>query len=336
MSDAVQLPSTEADVDAEGDATLRLLTDALRTGPGSPEWAAAVEATRAMPPSPGLDEWAVLLTARDRLAAGRSYRSVRAGPGFGRRVMARVDELAAAQPQRGRSPLSPGLFALVGVGVVVGVIGLLLAILFRSGSTEITGQGDLATAYFRQSFASASLTGVRPPGWRVIGSLPLSDTDRLALSSAARLTAAYAGGGLVTQRAVPGDEPLSVQATFHFGRVVGPACVPQLFVTDRPDYSADKGVSPHELVWLVQEGQGQVAVADGQVAAPRVRVHDDVAVKVVVAADGSAAVVCNGQPLWSGASGLVDRPRFGGVRLLYRTGDRREAVTVTGLEVKQR
>ena len=344
MSDAIQIPSTDPDVDAEADATLRLVTDALRAGPGSPEWSAAVEQTAADGRDPRLDEYAVLLAARDRLAAGRAYRSVRAGPGFGRRLMGRVDAIAAtSRPQR--SPLAPGFFALVGAGLVVGVVGIVLSTLFRSGSPELAGQGDLAKAYFSHSVASASLDAPLPGGWRSIGSLSLDPTHGLTLPPNRQVPAGdgYVGGGLATVRPVDADEPLSVQATFRFGRL-GPECVPQLFVADADDFSADRGVATHELAWVVQDGAGQVVAADGRVAAPRLPVQSsgDVAVKIVLGPTGDAAVVCNGTTLWSGPSGLADgHPRRAGVRLLYRRGtppaDRRAAaVTVTHLQVMQR
>ena len=329
--------SDEPDIaELETDPRLRLLTDALRAGPGSAEWAAAVAEAHALGPHPGTDEYAVLISARQRLAEGRAYRSVRAGPGFGRRLMSRVDADVAA---RAKSPMSAGLFAYLGVGLVVGVLGLLIALVVRSTSGEGTGQQELAQAYFPTTFASATLAGPLPPGFRPIGSLSLDATDGLTPDRDHPRAAAdgYAGGGLVTRGAAPADEPLAVQATFHFGHL-GSGCVPQLFVADSADFTADRGVSPHELVWLVQDGQGQVAVADGRVADPRLKVRggDEIAVKLVVAPGGDAAVVCNGTVLWTGASGLAERPRYAGVRLLYRGDGRRDAVTVRNLKVLQK
>ena len=332
MAEELDIP--EVDVDPR----LRLLTDALRAGPGSAEWAAAVVEAQSIGPTPGADEYAVLLAARERLAAGRAYRSVRAGPGFGRRLMAKVDADVAARP---RSPLSAGLFAYVGVGLAVGALGLVVALVLRKTSGEGTGQQELARAYFPTTVASATLNGPLPPGWQTIGSLSLDPGEGLALDADHPVPAGdgYAGGGLVLRKPAPADEPLAVQATFHFGRV-GAGCVPQLFVADSADFSADRGVSPHELVWLVQDGQGQVAVADGRVADPRLKIHggDEIAVKLVVAPGGDAAVVCNGQVLWTGSSGLSDAPRYAGVRMLYRGGPdgRRDAVVVRNLKVLQR
>ncbi len=328
--------SDETDIAAlDTDARLRLLTDALRSGPGSAEWAAAVTEAHAMGPTAGLDEFAVLVEARRRLADGRHYRAVRAGPGFGRRLMARVDADVAARPRK----LSAGPFAYVGAGLVVGVLGLVFFLVMRSTTGEGTSGQELGLAYFSNTLASAALNGPLPPAWRPIGSVAL-DPDRGLLPDLSRHPGSdYAGGGLVPQRPAPADDPTAVQATFHFGPGVGPGCVPQLFIADSPDFSADRGVSPHELAWLVQAGQAQVAVADGTVTDLRLRIGpgDDVAVRVAVAPDGGAAVVCNGKVLWTGASGLTDRPRYAGVRLLYRgTDGRADAVTVQGLKVLQK
>jgi hypothetical protein len=330
MADELDIPEIDAD------PRLRLLTDALRAGPGTPEWTAAVAEARTLGAAPGADEYAVLMAARERLADGRAYRSVRAGPGFGRRIMARVD---AADTTQTRSPLSAGLLAYVGVGLAVGVLGLLVALVVRSTSGEGTGQQELAQAYFPTTFASATLTGPLMQGYfNPIGSLSLDATNGLALAADVKVPGdGYAGGGLVTRKGAPADEPLAVQATFHFGHT-GPGCVPQLFIADSPDFTPDRGVSPHELVWLVQGDQGQVAVADGSVKDPRLKVHggDEVAVKLVVAPGGDAAVVCNGTVLWTGASGLADKPRYAGVRMLYRPDGRRDAVTVRNLKVMQK
>ncbi len=332
MPEELDIPALDAE------PRLRLLTDALRAGPGSAEWAAAVAEAQALGPTAGLDEFAVLVEARRRLADGRHYRSVRAGPGFGRRLMARVDADLAARP---RSPLSASWLAYVGVGLVVASLGLVLALVVRSTSGEGTGRGELAHAAFSRTFAAANLTSPLPPQWNPIGPLGLDPAHGLAVIPGRRggPPDAYAAGGIVTRRAAPAEEPVAVEATFHFGPHVGPGCVPQLFVADSADFNADRGVSPREVVWLVQDGQGQVALADNRVADPRLRVYPntDVTVSLRVGPDGDAAVVCNGQVLWVGPSGLTAQPRYAGVRLLARPSDgRRDAVTVTGLSVKQR
>ena len=77
-------------LDFESDQFLQLLTDALRAGPGSPEWHEAVETLR----TNGIeqkDEYRLLISARENLEKGKEYRSVRAGPGFSRKLNEALD-----------------------------------------------------------------------------------------------------------------------------------------------------------------------------------------------------------------------------------------------------
>ena len=61
------------------DPFLTLLTDALRAGPGSPEWHQAVSQLKVS--GENVDEYKLLIEAREALESGRDYRSVRAGAG---------------------------------------------------------------------------------------------------------------------------------------------------------------------------------------------------------------------------------------------------------------
>ena len=54
--------------DLQSDQFMTLLTDALRSGPGSPEWNQAVKALRAS--GQNADEYAMLTAARESLAGG--------------------------------------------------------------------------------------------------------------------------------------------------------------------------------------------------------------------------------------------------------------------------
>ena len=77
---------TELDFES---SQLQLLTDALRAGPGTPEWRAALET---LDSAGGGDEYKLLYAARERLASGRRYREVRAGAGFTRKVFESIEE----------------------------------------------------------------------------------------------------------------------------------------------------------------------------------------------------------------------------------------------------
>jgi hypothetical protein len=85
-------------VNLEHDPLFQLLTDALRAGPESAEWREAVQ--RVAERGEAADEFTLLCKARERLAQGKEYKSVRPGPTFTRNVMTKIDE-EASQAKRG-------------------------------------------------------------------------------------------------------------------------------------------------------------------------------------------------------------------------------------------
>jgi hypothetical protein len=83
---------------------VELLTDALRAGPGSPAWRAAMESVAAAGGTEA-EEYKTLYAARERLASGRQYREVRAGPAFTRSVFDAIEhERDAAGSTPGAGP----------------------------------------------------------------------------------------------------------------------------------------------------------------------------------------------------------------------------------------
>src|SRR5882757_10204675 len=92
----MQMPQT---MDLESEQFMTLLTDALRAGPGSPEWHQAVGVLRTSGGAKGADEMQMLVRAREDLESGRGYRAVRAGAGFTRNVMEGIEEEAKAAPK---------------------------------------------------------------------------------------------------------------------------------------------------------------------------------------------------------------------------------------------
>src|SRR3954463_2717514 len=78
----------------ETDPLFQLLTDALRAGPGSPEWHQAVAKVRegGVAAPEHADEFRLLVAVREHLESGRDWRAVRAGPGFTRKLFERLDE----------------------------------------------------------------------------------------------------------------------------------------------------------------------------------------------------------------------------------------------------
>lgn len=126
-----------AQANLEHDPLFELLTDALRAGPESPQWREAVQRVREAD-STIVDEFGLLSRARERLAQGREYRSLRAGPTFTRRVMDRIEE-EASQAKSGVPWASViAVFSLIiMVGAVAGIIYLL-----QSSSPKPAGQAD--------------------------------------------------------------------------------------------------------------------------------------------------------------------------------------------------
>jgi hypothetical protein len=308
------------------DPFLQLLTDALRAGPGSPQWHEAVARVRAGETGPE-DEYALLLHARENLASGKDYRQVRAGAGFTRKLLANIDADVAAHK---KSPLSASVISYAGAGLVIGVLAIILFYLTEQGGTGSTE--DLSSLFFSSTLNSASLEGPLPSGWRMIGSLKVDPTRGLAPTVTNGGTD-YTGGGVITGSGMNATEPFAVEATFQF-RHVSDECVPQLFVTDDPEFNSDRGISPHELVWLVRGQSAQVALPDGQLTSASKKIVDgqSIAVRIVVGTT-NAVVTCDGNILWSGLSELSGKPRFVGVRLLCRKDEKHSLVSVKDLRV---
>jgi hypothetical protein len=113
------MPDTEVS-QFESDQFLKLLTDALRAGPGSPQWHEAVGQLRA-DGSTEADEYRLLLQAREDLESGREYRSVRAGAGFTRKVMDGIEQEGAGGPEK---VPTTNLLAILGL---IGIVGVAIA-----------------------------------------------------------------------------------------------------------------------------------------------------------------------------------------------------------------
>lgn len=307
------------------DPFFQLLTDALRAGPGSPEWHQAVARVNAGEKGPD-DEYALLVRARENLAGGKAYREVKPGAGFTRKLFQGIN--ADAEKTR-KNPFSASLISYIGAGLVVATLAV-----FVFWLTEGNGGGgeDLTNLFFSTTRLSASLEGPLPPGWKLIGPLPVDPARGLVLSGPIS-SADYTGGGIVSTDGISASQPFAVEATFQFQHVSDDV-VPQLFVTDDPNFSADRGVSPHELVWLVRGGTQQVALPDSQLtsASKKVVENQSILVRIVVGST-SALVTCDGTEFWSGTSQLGGKPRYVGVRLLCKKDDKRSIVSVKQLRV---
>jgi hypothetical protein len=306
------------DLDFES-SQLQLLTDALRAGPGSPEWRAAMEAVGGSS-SAEQDEYKLLYTARERLASGRQYREVRAGPGFTRRVFDAIDEQDddsdGAMP---RALPAANLIAAISALVILGVLAIVAWLIIPS--TEVRQQqqaGDLSQTYFVNRIVDASFDTGLGTDWNAFGKLPVDAKTGLRPAPAAGETAhSFLGGGVTHRRTIEANQPFAVEATVRIPKPTDDVIV-QVFVTDSPTFTGDNAMTPREIAWLVRGTQASAATPDGAVEFADTPVRAGQRINFRIAANQSdAAVEMNGRRLWSGPNQLdPKKPRTVGVRFL--------------------
>lgn len=315
-----------ANTEIESSPLFGLMTDALRAGPGSPEWHQAVAKLRAE----GLadsDEYRLLVNVREHLESGRDYRSIRAGAGFTKKVMDAIAAEKPPAPPRRKLPLAT-IIAVVSLAVVVGVAAYVIYQLTTKNNVAQSTVEELEQSYFPTEIASAKLDSTTlPAGWKTIGSLPLEATKNglkptLAATTTNATQPTTQGGALVFPQPIAADQPFAVMVQLKPGRA-SDGLIVQVFVSAEGDFSADKATSSNELVWLLQGTRQKVVLADSRVEFDQPRSDpaatggkaEGMTVRVVV--DRQFAVVTNnGQRLWAGPNGLAAKPRTVGVRFL--------------------
>ena len=132
---------------------LTLLTDALRAGPGSPEWHQAVAQLKLS--GENVDEYKLLIEAREALESGRDYRSVRAGAGFTKKLLNELDQPKPAGP--GRFHLATVIASVAGV-VILAVVAIAVYSLYTRTPVDDSTKAvnDLASTYFSKEIGSAT------------------------------------------------------------------------------------------------------------------------------------------------------------------------------------
>lgn len=317
-----------ASMDIQSEQFQSLLAEALRAGPGTPLWHEAVESLRGFPsPAPAAEELALLLRAREDLAAGRDYRTVRAGPGFTRKLMDNLDG--------GRlSPRILGANAMAAAGAIFVLIALALgAYLFLAPAVPAPSTEQLANTFFVTTVRTDDFRGGLPADAVAIGQLPLDFSAGVRLAALPAGTGA--GGGFYLAAAQPALRPFAVEAAMDIADARS-SLIAQLFITDDPECAVDTGISPHELAAVIQQGKVRVILPDGRSAAEQALSGRE-AVTIRIRCNNDAAIIeQNGKPIWSGAHQLSpDRPRYVGVRYLARDGEKLDAVSVRSLKVLQ-
>lgn len=307
-------------LDFESDSFLTLLTDALRAGPGSAEWSEAVVKLRSENSAgDGRDEYAMLIAARETLAKGRKYREVRAGPGFTRRLFGRIESDASGT--RKAFPLA-NIIAVLSLVVVVGLIALAAYMFWpdRAGSKSSNNVAaiDLNKALFAVPIATSDFHAA-DPAWQAIGSLSLEFTASGIKPGAATGAADFVGGGVVLHREIAPSGAISSEATLTPPAKESDA-VAQLFLSDDPNFDAQRGTSPHEAVFQIRGGRMNVLSADARLLADVPVPEGNKPIKVRMLSDSTRLIVTvNDQQIFDGKHALdAGKPRQFGIRFLTK------------------
>lgn len=314
----------------ESEQMMTLLTDALRSGPGSPEWHQAVSVLRTQ--NGDLDEYKLLYTAREHLESGKEYRSVRAGPGFTRKVFTEIEQ----DPQGRKRPGAGSVIIGLAVLTILGVIATVAFFLFHGGDPQRQKIDELVNTYFYHNLQAARFETAIPEGWQTIGQLPVVVRDKQLRPAPQPTTQEARGGGIVSATPLPADGAFQITSVFHFARPADDTGAAQVFISDEP-ITPEHPRGSHELVCQLQNGQVRVVLPGSE----STRTENDrfagtreVTVRILLNRD-LAVIDSRENRLYAGPNGLApDKPRYVGVRFLRRPGEKWDhlgvgAVTVT-------
>jgi hypothetical protein len=326
-------------IDLQSDEFMTLLTDALRAGPGSPEWSAAVKALRAS--NQNVDEFTLLQQAREDLESGKEYRSVRAGPGFTRKLLSGIDE----ESQGAAGVPTASIIALLAAGTILVVVAIVGVMLLKGGGNNPQQQAieQLNTTIFGNKFLTGTFgqgATLPPEGWRTFGDLPLMAKGGELRPAATTAPASeptsggYRAGGIVSAASVPANLAIEVDATLKTGKLTEDGIL-QVFVSDEPITDANAAGS-HAMVWQLKGNESRVFLADASAGAVAEKVgnwKNDVGVKMLLNRD-TVIVQAAGKQLYAGPHKLsADAPRYVGVRFLGKSGEKWDGLGVTSAAV---
>lgn len=299
----------------ESDAMLKLLTEALRRGPGSPEWHSAVSSLKNLN-SPDADEYRMLITARERLESGRAYREVRAGPAFTRELFGQLE----ATPASARCVTLGLVVRLLCLLTLVGAIGVVVMCVAQAGPHDAR---QLSSRLFVTPVRSWTFDPI-PPELHHVGPLPM-ETRNGGLRTGTRDISEPMGGLLYA------DEPLNLLrgtcVELRFDYRPGPTAV-QLTLMSDAIVNGDLVAASKELA-LVCDNSGVHVSTPVSATAPRALSAGPHLLRLKVAG-GEAVAEVDGQVVWNGAPHMGSRG-FVAVRMI-RDGKAND-VTVKSLRV---
>jgi hypothetical protein len=327
--------TTTPTTSAESDPFFQLLTDALRAGPGSPQWGEAVAKLRDGSVD-GADEYTLILRAREDVELGRDYRRVSAGPEFTRKVLSAVE----GEGKRSSGMPTATIVAILAGLVILGVIITVIVIMSR-GVTEVRNAPQQAIEHldainFASNVNSAQFRGSVPEGWRAVGPLALNTVDGLRAGASEKGAKALVGG-VVTSDSLPADQAFALDAELALpeDNTGGPV---QVFVSDASDFSQNPA-GAHEVVLTIRDEHATLDVAGKSVPLPgtiRATPKGGSTLKVSLRVDRDVMIAdVGGRRIYAGPHGLpADKPRFAGVRFV-RAGETNESATVRSITVSR-
>ncbi|HEX4792495.1 MAG TPA: hypothetical protein VH370_01820 [Humisphaera sp.] len=302
---------------AEVDPFFELLTDALRAGPGSPQWRDAVAQLREKGAGEA-DEFRLLITTRESLESGREYRSVRAGAGFTQKVMGGLGD----QKRLGATWPIANIVAIIGAaGILLAVGYVVYRVASPAGEADPRAIEQLSTdaKHYLNDISVASFSGALPDNWKQIGSLPLAFKGTMMPLA----DTANQGGGIYYANGISAQQGYMVETTIA-APTPNSAILLQVFVSADTSFSAERGTGAHEIAWSL-EGLEQRVIVDGNVQQiarkasagslkVRLIVNHDLA--IVEVGQRNADGRTDFQQVWAGAHHLNSGTHFAGVRFL--------------------
>lgn len=286
----------------ETDQMLKLLTEALRRGPASPQWHEALEQLRHSG-AQDADDYRLLMTVRQRLESGQTYRQVRAGPGFTRDLFQKIAAVSESANNRGRTAVC---IALICAAVLIGSIAIILQMM-TNGQTPSVESSKLAQTLFVSSVRQWDFNSEMPEEVLISGALKLQVQDGLR---AARQDAT-ADATVTSPESLDLSTAVCVEAQVQF--------------QPNQDVRIEIGVAPENTlaaaggVSILLQDKGFV-VTQGQTFTID-RSLQSASYTVRIKLDASHAMIdVNGQPVWSGTH-TVESPVNAFIRL-YKDGKR--------------
>jgi hypothetical protein len=314
----------------ETDAFLKLLTDALRAGPGSPQWHEAVTQLKTANPAEA-DEYRLLIAARENLEAGLEYRSVRAGPGFTRKVMDQIEQEAKETGTSGMP--SANIVAILAAMGILAVVVVVVVMLSRTPPAT-PGLAELQATTFATPLVAGDFQTSIPAEWKQFGVAPTISIKEKGLRGTLKDPKESRGGGVHTANPLSSDQPFELSTTISIAKASN-SVVLHLFVTEDPSFNNAQATSSREFAVQLREGTLNVYKPDGTIAGEQLRLPDGRSTVQVKMRGPHAVVIANDKVLYAGESGLSPKTqRWPGVRFLTKGNEKSmDDVTVPRAQV---